>query len=120
MLTQSQAMFQMGHGIVPETAGWATFIWTLGVLFGLTVALALALRSIIEKLRATWKATKGSLAVLIKKAGESVQGLWNTTKASTPPPHARQVQDEETASYTSGRESHVTSGVAQVARRRGS
>ncbi|KAK0642174.1 hypothetical protein B0T16DRAFT_462179 [Cercophora newfieldiana] len=45
-------VFGMGHDIVPTDAGWASFIWLLAVFIIATIASALSLQFVIERLRA--------------------------------------------------------------------
>lgn len=41
----------MGHGIVPDEASWSTFIWVLAAFIIATIAFALSLQFVIERLR---------------------------------------------------------------------
>ena len=46
----------MGHGIVPDTAGWGTFGWLIAVFVLVKIIFALCLQIIIVRLRRVGKA----------------------------------------------------------------
>lgn len=48
-------VFSMGHGIVPEKAGWGTFGWLMVVFVFVTMIFALSLQLIIGRSRRVWK-----------------------------------------------------------------
>ena len=111
-------MFSMGHGIVPETAGWATFGWTLAVFLGTTVALALGLRSIIERLRTIAKVTEDLFVHAIRNARPPWLRDLKQKVIFQWPRQARTKEDEERARFTMDGGAQITQNSGQRVKRR--
>jgi hypothetical protein len=52
----------MGHGVIPDGAGWGTFSWLILLFLFVTIVFALSLQIIIGRLRRVRKAIDGIFA----------------------------------------------------------
>jgi hypothetical protein len=67
----------MGHGIVPERAGWGTFGWLIAVFLLVTMIFALSLQVIIGRFR---------------RVGKTFDHIWKRETTRTPAAQARVAQ----------------------------
>jgi hypothetical protein len=65
---KQKGVFSMGHGIVPDGAGWGTFGWLIVVFLLATIVFALSLQVIIGRLRRAGKAIDRIFVGVITKA----------------------------------------------------
>lgn len=61
----------MGHGIVPDGAGWGTFGWLIVVFLLATIVFALSLQVIIGRMRRAGKAIDRIFVGVITKAKDA-------------------------------------------------
>jgi hypothetical protein len=66
-----KGVFSMGHGIVPDGAGWGTFGWLIVVFLLATIVFALSLQVIIGRLRRAGKAIDRVFVGAITKATDA-------------------------------------------------
>jgi hypothetical protein len=66
-----KGVFSMGHGIVPDSAGWGTFGWLIVVFLLATIVFALSLQIIIGRLRRAGKAIDRIFVGVITKATDA-------------------------------------------------
>jgi hypothetical protein len=68
---KQKGVFSMGHGIVPDAAGWGTFGWLIVVFLLATIVFALSLQVIIGRLRRAGKAIDRIFVSVIAKATDA-------------------------------------------------
>ncbi len=76
----------MGHGIVPDNAGWGAFGWLVAVFLLATMIFALSLQVIIRRLRRVGK----EIDRIFLRENMSTSG---TRISTNKPPKARMVND---------------------------
>jgi hypothetical protein len=68
---KQKGVFSMGHGIVPDGAGWGTFGWLIVVFLLATIIFALSLQIIIGRVRRLGKAIDRIYVGVITKAADA-------------------------------------------------
>jgi hypothetical protein len=84
---KKQGVFSMGHGIVPDSAGWGTFGWLIVAFVLATIVFALSLQVIIGRLRRAGKAIDRIFVSVVTKATDASasQGSISAVKLRNAP-----------------------------------
>lgn len=89
--SKQKGVFSMGHGIVPDSAGWGTFGWLIVVFLLATIVFALSLQVIIGRLRRAGKAIDRIFVGVITKATDA-SASQSSMSAVKPPNAAFQIK----------------------------
>jgi len=74
----------MGHGIVPDDAGWGTFGWLIIVFLLVTIIFALSLQVIIGRIRRVGKSIDRLFVSVIAKTADASASKNSTSGMKIP------------------------------------